>query len=438
MKKLITLSLMLISLCAIAQNQPRLICGNEFLEAKMEQRIPGYKAAVKYSFDQAKRHHTARSAGVTYTIPIIFHVVYNPDSANQNLDDSILLSQIQVLNDDYSRHNADTGNTLPVFDSVAADTHIQFVLHSTQRVATSNTFTLGFGGLPDSTIKYTAAGGDDAVDPDHFLNIWIVNIQASFFGQLLGYSYPPDSLANWPLGSAATQKPYDGVVLDYHTVGANNPNPLNFNGMNLVIRGRTATHEIGHYLGLRHIWGDGTNFIQPANDCMQSDGIDDTPFANAESAFDCTTARNTCTSIDAYYGIDVPDMVQNYMDYSAETCMNLFTKGQAALMQGSLEHQRSTLATRSYLTAVSEVNAATALIVYPNPTSGIVYVPYTESSNPYTTIMVYNMLGEAIAVNQSSASGSVKLDLSTVPGGVYTLDIIKGSQHIAKRVVVSK
>jgi hypothetical protein len=438
MKKLITLSLLLISLGAIAQNQARLLCGNEILEDKMEQRIPGYKAAVKYSFDQAKRHNAARSGGVTYTIPIVFHVVYNPDSAAQNLDDSILLSQIQVLNEDYSRHNADTSNTIPVFDSVAADTHIQFVLHSTQRVATTNSFTLGFGGLPDSTIKFTAAGGDDAVDPEHFLNIWIVNIEASFFGQLLGYSYPPDSLANWPLGSAATQKPYDGVVLDYHTVGANNPNPLNFNGMNLVIKGRTATHEIGHYLGLRHIWGDGTNFIQPTNDCMQSDGIDDTPFANAESSFDCTPTRNTCTSIDAYYGIDVPDMVQNYMDYSAETCMNLFTKGQATLMQGTLEHQRSTLPTRSYPTAVSQVDATAALVIYPNPTSGMVYIPYTENVNPYSSVQVYNMLGESLTVNQSAGSGSVRLDMSSVPAGVYTLDILKGDEHIAKRVMVSK
>jgi hypothetical protein len=131
-------------------------------------------------------------------------------------------------------------------------------------------------------------------------------------------------------------------------------------------------------------------------------------------------------------------MVQNYMDYSAETCMNLFTKGQATLMQGTLEHQRSTLPTRSYPTAVSQVDATAALVIYPNPTSGMVYIPYTENVNPYSSVQVYNMLGESLTVNQSAGSGSVRLDMSSVPAGVYTLDILKGDEHIAKRVMVSK
>ncbi|MCW3127782.1 MAG: hypothetical protein JWO03_3440 [Bacteroidetes bacterium] len=432
MKRLITLSLLAISLSAIAQSQPRILCGNEFLPDIMEQRIPGYKAAVRHSFDQAKQHSPQRQAGYTYTIPIVFHVVYG--SPAENLDDSIIMSQLQVLNDDYSRLNADTSNTISYFDSVAADTHIRFVLQGIQRVSTVNSFSFSFFGLPDSLIKFTAAGGDDAVDPDHYLNIWIVNIQASFFGQLLGYSYPPDSMANWPLGSAATQKPYDGVVLDYRTVGANNPNPLNFGGMNLIERGRTGTHEVGHYLGLRHIWGDGATL--GANDCHQSDGIDDTPFANTQSNFDCDTTRNSCTGVETYYGADAPDMVQNYMDYSAETCMNLFTKGQAELMQGTLDHSRPLLATKT-ATAIKQISPS-ALTIYPNPATGIVFIPYSENTNPYTSIQVSNMLGENISLSQSAASGAVRLNMSSLPMGIYTIDITKGTQHIVKRVVVSR
>ncbi|MBS1686374.1 MAG: T9SS type A sorting domain-containing protein [Bacteroidetes bacterium] len=437
MKKLLTLWLLAISLAAAAQSQHRIFCGNEYLPDLTEQHHPGYKDAVQQAFDRAKNHSASRATNaVTYTIPIIFHVVYG--TAAENLDDSILQSEIDVLNADYSRTNADAINTISYFDSVGADTHIQFTLHSTVRVQTSNQFTLDlFTGLPDSLIKFSAAGGDDAIDPDHYLNIWVVNLQPSLFGQLLGYSYPPDGLPNWPTGqsSAAPQPGYDGVVLDYRTVGANNPNPINFSGMNLVIRGRTGTHEIGHYLGLRHIWGDGATF--GTNDCQQSDGIDDTPFANTQSNFDCDTTRNTCSQIEAYYGANAPDMVQNYMDYSSEECMNLFTKGQAALMQNTLEINRPMLATKSYPLAVSEA-AATTVAVYPNPTTGIVYVRSAESTDAATTVVVYNMLGETMGVNMVTQAGALKLDISSLAGGVYTIDIVKNGAHTTKKVVLSK
>ncbi|MBS1623902.1 MAG: T9SS type A sorting domain-containing protein [Bacteroidetes bacterium] len=437
MKKLLTLWLLAISLAAAAQSQHRIFCGNEYLPDLTEQHHPGYKDAVQQAFDRAKNHSASRATNaVTYTIPIIFHVVYG--TAAENLDDSILQSEIDVLNADYSRTNADAINTISYFDSVGADTHIQFTLHSTVRVQTSNQFTLDlFTGLPDSLIKFSAAGGDDAIDPDHYLNIWVVNLQPSLFGQLLGYSYPPDGLPNWPTGqsSAAPQPGYDGVVLDYRTVGANNPNPINFSGMNLVIRGRTGTHEIGHYLGLRHIWGDGATF--GTNDCQQSDGIDDTPFANTQSNFDCDTTRNSCSQIEAYYGANAPDMVQNYMDYSSEECMNLFTRGQAALMQNTLEVNRPTLATKSFPLGVTEA-AAAAVSIYPNPSTGVVYVRSAEGMDAATTVVVYNMLGEAMGVNTVAQAGALKLDMSNLAHGVYTIDIVKNGAHTTKKVVLSK
>jgi len=426
----------LMSLSAMAQTQPRVLCGNEFLPDIMEQRIPGYKNAVNASFDKAKQHKLLRSGApdtTVYTIPIIFHIVWNAPA--ENLDDSVIFSQMQVLNEDYRRLNADRVNTISYFDSVGADARIQFQLHDIRRVQTSQTFGLSLTGLPDSLIKSTANGGDDAVDPDHFLNIWVVNIQSSFFGQLLGYSYPPDSLSNWPSASNAPYKAWDGVVIDYRCIGRNNPNPLVFSGQTLVIKGRTPTHEIGHYLGLRHIWGDGATF--GANDCQQSDGIDDTPFANTQSNFDCDTTRNTCTQIEAYYSADAPDMVQDYMDYSSESCMNLFTKGQVALMRGSLADQRQGLVS-GYSTGIATVQATTTISVYPNPNTGIAYVAFAENKNPYSSIEVYNILGENVGAVAIDTAGAVKIDLSNLPNGIYTLDIVKNGQHHAKRAVVSR
>jgi hypothetical protein len=341
MKKLFSLALLIASIHVMAQTQSRVLCGNEFLPNIMEQRIPGYKNAVKASFEKAKRHKQLNQAvpdTTLYTIPVVIHVVWNAPA--ENLDDSIIQSELQVLNEDYRRLNPDAANTISYFDSVGGDAHIQFVIHDIRRAYKRQAPSpLVSQVCRTHLIKTTAAGGDDAVDPDHFLNLWIVNIQSSFFGQLLGYSYPPDSLASWPSGSIAPQKAWDGVVIDYRCIGRNNPNPLVFSGQTLTIRGRTGTHEFGHYLGLRHIWGDGSTF--GANDCMQSDGIDDTPFANTQSSFDCQTSRNTCTQIETYYGADAPDMVQNYMDYSSESCMNLFTKGQVAVMRGVLAVEAS-------------------------------------------------------------------------------------------------
>ncbi len=435
-KIILSICIFAVSLGAMAQGQARVLCGNEFLPNIMEQHFPGYKNAVNASFERAKAHRNLTAAGADttiYTIPVIFHIVWNAPA--ENLDDSIIMSELQVINEDYRRHNADSVNTISYFDSVAGDARIQFVIHDIRRVQTTATFGISLSGLPDSLIKQTANGGDDAIDPDHFLNIWIVNIQSSFFGQLLGYSYPPDSLNNWPTGSIAPYKGWDGVVIDYRCIGRNNPNPLVFSGQTLVIKGRTGTHEIGHYLGLRHIWGDGSTF--GPNDCLQSDGIDDTPFANTQSNFDCATTRNTCTQIEPYYGADAPDMVQNYMDYSSESCMNLFTKGQVALMRGSLADQRQQIVS-GYSTGIASVKAETTVSIYPNPTTGVVYVPFAESRNPYSSIEVYNMLGETIGTMPIETAGAVKLDLSNMPNGIYTLDIVKNGQHYAKRAVVSK
>lgn len=435
-KILLSICILIMSFGAMAQNHTRILCGNELLPNLMEQKYPGYKDAVKASFERAKHVKELRSGAPDtsiYTINVVFHVVWN--DSTENLDDSVIFSQMQVLNEDYRRNNPDRVNTISYFDSVAGDARIQFAIHAIRRVQTSATFSFGLGGLPDSLVKQTANGGDDAVDPEHFLNIWIVNIQASFFGQLLGYSYPPDSLNNWPAGSIAPYRAWDGVVIDYRCIGRNNPNALNFSGQTLVIRGRTPTHEIGHYLGLRHIWGDGATF--GTNDCMQSDGIDDTPFANTQSSFDCDTTRNTCTQVETYYNADAPDMVQDYMDYSSETCMNLFTKGQVALMRGSLTDQRQGLIS-GYSAGLATVKTEANVSIYPNPNTGVVYVPFSENRNPFSSIEVYNMLGENIGASAIETAGAIKIDLSNQPNGIYTLDVVKQGQHYAKRAVLSK
>lgn len=235
------------------------------------------------------------------TIPVVFHVLYN--NTAQNISDALILAQLDQLNKDFARLNSDANNTPSAFQSLATNTNIQFCL--AQRDASGNATT---GIVRKSTtvtsfssndgVKYTAQGGDNAWDATKYLNIWVCNLG----GGLLGY-------AQFPGGAAAT----DGVVLLYSSIGSlTNPgssSPYNY--------GRTATHEVGHWLNLRHIWGD-------AN--CGNDQVSDTP-TQQTSNYGCPTfPKVTCSN-----GAN-GDMFMNYMDYTDDACMNMFSVGQATRM----------------------------------------------------------------------------------------------------------
>ncbi|GAB5418769.1 MAG: hypothetical protein Crog4KO_05260 [Crocinitomicaceae bacterium] len=424
---------------------PALLCFGISAQAQVEQCLshkaieyqdaltPGYAAAVNQTFEDAKASQT--KSNFDYTIPVVFHVVYN--TPDQNLPDSVILNQLQVLNDDYNRENADTVNLRSEFLPIAGDPKIRFVLAQidengtpTTGITRTSTSTSSFGSLAvlggDFTdlemVKSTADGGHDPWDQSRYLNIWICNMAIDFFGQqvpaILGYATPPAGLSNWPPGS--TNGLSDGVVLQFQAVGNNNPNPLDTGGGTIDVEGRTATHEVGHYLGLRHIWGDGG--------CTEEDGVDDTPNADAESQQDCDPSKNTCT--DNILGMDLPDMIENYMDYSAETCQNSFTAGQVDLMHGVLDGPRYDLVNGNPAN-ISE-NAIIEWNVMPNPTDGLVRI---ESKDIIESIEIFNPQGESIVITNPSAL-SAELHLDEYAAGVYIIRISNGQQQARKRIVL--
>ncbi|MEZ5038491.1 MAG: T9SS type A sorting domain-containing protein [Saprospiraceae bacterium] len=252
----------------------------------------------------------ARAVDGVITIPVVFHVVYNTPS--ENISAAQLQSQIDILNEDFRRINADIVNTPADFQGVAADVEIQFCLASTDPngFATSGitrTPTTVAGHGTDNSVKFDAQGGKDAWPASDYLNFWVCNIG----GSILGY-------AQFPGGPAAT----DGVVCDYRFVGNIGTATAPFD------LGRTATHEVGHWLNLRHIWGDGG--------CGVDDLVADTPLAGDANytGSPCTyPGPNTCNTGAG----DLPDMFQNYMDYSDDGCMNLFTQGQKERMRALFE-----------------------------------------------------------------------------------------------------
>jgi hypothetical protein len=228
-------------------------------------------------------------------IPLVVHVVYHGPA--ENISEAQIRSQLTVLNEDYRRLNVDKKNTPAVFASVATDPHIQFRLAGITRTHTKKT---SFSYNDD--VKYTSKGGIDAWDAEKYLNIWVCNLGDN----LLGY-------AQFPGLSPLT----DGVVIKNTAFGNTGTAAAPYD------KGRTATHEIGHWLNLFHIWGDRT-------DCKGTDHVDDTPLQGASNsgcpAFPHISCNNSPNG----------DMFMNYMDYTDDACMNLFTKSQQKRMQAVL------------------------------------------------------------------------------------------------------
>ncbi|MBL6446563.1 zinc metalloprotease [Fulvivirga sp. 29W222] len=266
-------------------------------------------------------HGSTRLENEVLTINVVVHVVYSTDE--QNIPDEQIHSQINALNRDYRRLNTDASLTLEVFKSVAADAGILFKLASSDPLGYStNGITRTFTDKPffegDNSLFFDSLGGKNVWDTRRYLNIYVTNLADSFYG--FGTFPGTDSLV-------------DGVAIDYKAFGTQG------NLAEEYSQGRTATHEIGHWLGLTHLWGDGQS-------CDVDDGLSDTPLQEAPSA-GCDLGKTSCGTL---------DMVQNFMDLSDDSCMNLFTKGQALLMHENLKKFRSDVITSSIVLSSKNID----------------------------------------------------------------------------------
>lgn len=437
MKKLILFAVAIIANSISAQELPQIPrCMSPQAIEYQNNLTPGFSDLVLQEFEKAQKHGISsyEKSGSLYTIPVVVHIVHNTTA--QNIDDSVIINQIEVLNKDYNRMNEDTVNMRSEFEIVKGNPKIQFVLagldpqgNPTNGITRTATATQSFGSMALLTgdfsdlekVKSTANGGEDPWDVTRYLNIWVCNMSVNFFGQeitaLLGYATPPAGLPNWPPGS--TNGLVDGVVIQYQAFGANNPNILDAGAGPIEVLGRTTIHEVGHYLGLRHIWGDG--------DCTQDDGVADTPGADAQSNQDCDTTKNSC--VDDIQGFDLPDMVENFMDYSAETCQNSFTAGQVAIFHGVLEDQRYDLVHNNAAGLNEEIDFA--VHVYPNPVTDILHV---EAEGVIERLTVIDATGKVIS-SLSPYLKDVQLNTETLQSGIYFLRIATSEGMLMKQLV---
>jgi len=390
----------------------------------MEEQHSGYLEAVARTFEDAKRHSgEAFRNDEVYVIPVVFHIVYNNPS--HNLADSVILSQLDVLNEDYRRWNADAALTRDEFLPVAADAGIQFVLATEDpdgnpttgitRTETSTTSWIGFPELLPNGIKRSADGGVDAWDTERYLNIWVGDLSLFNTPFILGFAYPPVGADNWPANSEAPDPALEGVVVHNAVVGRNNP--LVTSILETNTKGRTCTHEVGHYLGLRHTWGDGGGFTGQ-DGCSVDDGVEDTPNCAEASQQQCNYSNNTCVDSP----IDLPDQIENYMDYSDESCQNMFSQGQVNIMRAVLATVRNELVT-TIPASVSELGRAVNVQLYPNPTDGQLTVTWESNSISPTRVSVIDALGREIHSQSAAETEKLQLNLGHLQSGIYSVHL---------------
>lgn len=279
-------------------------------------------------------------------IPIVVHVVHNPADPAQNISATQIQSQIDVLNEDFRATNPDISQVPAVWADRVADCNIEFHLASTDPDGnptdgtTRTPSTVQFFNTELDDVKSSTTGGADPWPSDDYLNIWVCNELRDSIGRIiLGY-------AQFPGGPPST----DGVVVANFCFGKGGTAQAPFD------LGRTATHEIGHWLDLRHIWGD------DRGSCSGSDLVHDTP-----NQADATFHSPTFPQISCNNGPN-GNMFMNYMDYTDDAAMFMFTNGQSRRMDSCLEGARASfLAAPAFALSAALPGSAPAALPEPAP-----------------------------------------------------------------------
>jgi hypothetical protein len=358
-------------------------------------------------------------------IPVVVHVVYKTTA--QNISTSQIQSQINVLNADFRKLNSDVSGVPQAFAGLATDCQINFCLATrdpngavTTGITRTKTTKTSFS--TNDYVKKTSRGGKDPWPASSYLNIWVCNLS----GGVLGY-------AQFPGGSATT----DGVVIGYKYFGTTGAATYPFN------LGRTATHEVGHWLNLRHIWGDdGTG-------CTGSDLVSDTPNQGGYN-FGCPSFPKVSCS-NGPNG----DLFMNYMDYTDDRCMFMFTTGQSGRMNATISGTRASLLSSSGCAAPivenqEETNDNISLSPdkfvlnqnHPNPFNPTTSISFNLPAAGQVSLKVFDISGKEVAglVDNYLEAGrhSINFDASSLSSGVYYYKLASGNNVSMRKMLLIK
>lgn len=359
--------------------------------------------------------HEGEDARAVITIPVVVHVVYR--TANQNVSDQHIYSQIAVLNEDFRLLNADASNIPSAWNSVKADTEIEFCLavrdpngFQTNGITRTETETVSWNG--SDNVKSSAMGGKDPWPASQYLNIWVCNIGSG----LLGFAYQPGVSAN-----------LDGLVIGFQYFGRD------VLGLSSTYnKGRTATHEIGHYFNLEHLWGGGNS--NPS--CNFDDYVADTP-RQEDPNYGCQTFPHvTCNN-----GPN-GDMFHNYMDYGRDNCLFFFTNGQKQRMLAALNGPRASLKTSLGCVAtnvgIGEQSVHSRISVHPNPANDKVRISIENTSAQMATVRVIDLMGAEVMRMGGLPTDNLSISVQHLPAGVYLIEVTTASERQITRIHIAR
>ncbi|MDH3652250.1 MAG: M43 family zinc metalloprotease [Saprospiraceae bacterium] len=320
------------------------------------------------------------------TIPIVFHNLFR--LSDQRIGEEQTLAQLDILNADFQRSNKDTIKTPTAFLKVAANCKINFCLTNVDSEGKSFSG-INFKqtqqaeiGLSDDYYRNNQ-GGQSPWDPTRYLNIWVCEITEG------------GSIAGFANSTSSTSQLNEGVVIDYRFFGIDGTAVPPFDG------GRTLTHEIGHWLGLNHIWGD-------AVDCTADDGLEDTPVQLISYEGCPIFPQVSCGS---------EDMFMNFMDLTDDACMNLFTQDQKSMMRQTLMEKKPLLLEAKFCelsVGTFDFESTLKLDLFPNPARERIY---WEDGHNFTSVEIINMRGQLMV----SSSEQHFVEIGQLSSGLYFL-----------------
>ena len=350
------------------------------------------------------------------TIPVVVHVVWNKEE--ENISDEQILSQIDILNKDFRNDNPASAQIPDEFTDLIADPEIEFCLASQDpdglptngitRTQTEFPFIVDeYAPGNRRRLKHDELGGKSSWDTKSYLNIWIGK-------------YTPGTLGEGCFPNVCSPDE-DGIIVDpfvFGTTGTaadNAPNNM----------GRTTTHEVGHYLNLSHIWGS------ELGSCVKDDFVEDTPPQFFPSDGCPNHPKNTCQT---------NDLFMNYMDYTDDACMGIFTKGQKMRMLSALNGPRQRLLfSNGCATPTSTQNALLEgkILLFPNPTRDIVNLQLNFTATGELTLSLINTLGQTLQQFKTPSNSNIQLSLSNYPKGMYFIQIAAKGRIQSKRIIIS-
>ena len=344
------------------------------------------------------------------TIPLVVHIVwYEPE---ENLSDAQIQSQAAVLNQDFRALNSEIASVPGPFAGDVADMEIEFCLVAVTRTQTSfpNIANLYSGGRRRAC--HTSLGGHDALDPEHYLNVWVSARNDGACGE---GTFPDD-----PQAPAEEQ----GIFIRPDCFGTTGTAAAPFN------LGRTTTHEIGHYLNLKHLWGEGLE--DPF--CQSDDMVEDTE----EQAYSYSEFIGGNCPVHPSFSCGTADMFMNFMNLPADRCMSMFTHGQKARARAAIQAFRPGLLEASCLPVAIEAEPANeegpALLYNPASAEIALLLPRKDKYE----IAIFDAAGRLV-FSEPNASGTIyRISPDMFINGIYYIKIRNGRKIHTKKLIIAR